>query len=132
MTNNVNRIKLNMERIRAATATNATEIRLQLCDDELKLVSMNPSKCRPSGIWREGREFHLFTHAKATWAGSGWWDIKAPNRTALQKVLARLSGKWFPPPVQKTLPLPPPERKLTSKEEVAKHMARCREILAGR
>ena len=123
----------NMARIRAIRATpNATEIRLQLSDDELRAISYNPQKCNPSGIWREGRQFHLFTHAKAEWADGGWWDIKAPNRKALDQILARLVSIWNPAPAQQALPLLKPESTPASRETVARHITHMRAILAGR
>ena len=122
---------INMERIRVIRATPAaTEIRLQLSDDDLRAISYNPQKCNPRGIWREGRQFHLFTHAKAEWAGGGWWDIKAPNRKALDRILARLIGIWNPAPVQQALSLPKPEPEPASRETVARHMAHIRTMLA--
>jgi hypothetical protein len=125
MSNRVKRTETNMARIRAIRATPAaTEIRLQLSDDDLRAISYNPRKCNPCGIWREGRQFHLFTHAKAEWAGGGWWDIKAPSRKALDQTLARLVGVWNPVPVQQSLPLPKPEPEPASRETGARHHCR--------
>jgi hypothetical protein len=125
------RINLNMARIQSLSGwENSKEIRLQLTDDELRAISFNPQKCNPSGIWREGREFHLFTHAKATWHGGGWWNIVAPNRAALSKTVARLVGVWFPAPVQRELLLPKPEHAVASREVAAAALAKCREIMA--
>ena len=133
MTNNVNRIKTNMERVRLLRSNPAAiEIRLRLCDDELREISYNPRKCNPCGIWREGREFHLFTHAKATWAGGGWWDIKAPNRKALDLIVARLVGVWYPAPVQRSLPLPKPVQQPSSPEVARANITKLRAMLAGK
>lgn len=133
MSNRIRRTDVNMDRIRAVRLTpKVTEIRLQLSDDDLRAISYNPRKCNPSGIWREGREFHLFTHAKATWAGGGWWEIKAPNRKALDQILARLVGIWMPAPVQQALPLPKPEPKRASPEVVQRELAKMRAMLASR
>jgi hypothetical protein len=128
---NDERIARNMERIKALRSKpTCTELRLQLSDDELRLISINPSKCNPSGIWREGREFHLVSHGKATWAGGGWWDICGPNRRAIDTITARLISTWFPPPVQKELLLPKPERSVASRDVAAAALAKCREIMA--
>ena len=125
------RIARNHEIIKRLRASPRSEIRLQLSDDELRAIHMNPAKCRPNGCWRKGREFHLFTHAKATWAGGGWWDIKAPSRLALDRTLARLMAVWNPAPVQKSLDLPAPDKPLPPREVVQAHLENCRRILAG-
>ena len=122
------RIANNMGRIKNAMLRSS--IRLQLNDDELKALSMNPSKCRPSSIWRKGRQFHLFTGAKATWAGGGWWDIEAPSAKLRQRTLARLVNLWHPAPSQQVIPMPSQER-VASPETARIYLQKCREILQG-
>lgn len=124
------RIQRNDDCIRLYRAAPAkTEIRLQLSDEELKAIHITPHKCRPRSTWRQGREFYLFSYAKATWAGGGWWDIKAPNRKALDLVIARLIGIWHPAPKQQVLDLRPPAPKPASREVAMAHLERLREIL---
>lgn len=121
------RLDRNMERIRSLRASpQQVTIRLQLSDEELKAIHRTPHKCRPSSIWRQGREFCLFTFAKATWQGGGWWNITAPNRKALDQVIARLMGIWYPAPKQQVLDLRQPP---ASPEVARAHLAKCWEIL---
>lgn len=133
MATDATRISRNMDTIRLLRARpQELTVKMQLADDEIRWVHRDPLRFRPT-IWREGQDVRLAAHgATARWLGGGWWEVSAPRRRELDKVLAGLVGHWRAPQVQLRLDLPPPPQRPASREVAMAAIAKCRAILAGR
>ena len=124
------RLEVNQAELRRFRASpGCTELTLQLSDEEVGAMYRGGARAL-QGIYREGRQFRLFSGATAEWKGGGWWRIASDTRHQLATTVARLYSLWNPPPTQGRLDLrvEPP---LPSREAVSGYIARCRAIIAG-
>ena len=116
------------ELLRFRSSPGCTEVSLQLSDEEVGAMYRGGARAL-QGIYREGRQFRLFSGASAEWKGGGWWRI-AGTRHELTTTIARLYSIWNPPPQQGRLDLRI-ERQLPGKEKVSQYLKQCHEILKG-